>query len=291
MATIRPTEADRLSSGALVTGQCDDRGTECPVGDRRVVADGGHPDRVEFRHPETDQDGRDHRPWVAEPDQALQQRTQRPGHEDRLYPHVSGGLADQPVPEVRERARFHQDVCRSPPPRRRSSRWTRSPCPRRCPKAWSVGPTGAPQMVIAMMMVTIAPMVTASHAVTRMTASKTSNNARGSSATRALPSVEFSGMSSWVKGDAARTMDCCLPFGLRRSVPARPAMSRSSPNFPDLINRSFPGPRQSPFPDHVRVLSRTTSESFPGPRRGAACGGVTVRAGRARPPAALGSRR
>jgi hypothetical protein len=46
-------------------------------------------------------------------------------------------------------------------------------------------------MVIAMMMVTTAPMITASQAVTRITASRTSNNASGSSATRVLPRIEF----------------------------------------------------------------------------------------------------
>jgi hypothetical protein len=49
-------------------------------------------------------------------------------------------------------------------------------------------------MVIAMMMVTIAPMITASQAVTRITASRTSNNASGSSATRVLPRIEFRGL-------------------------------------------------------------------------------------------------
>jgi hypothetical protein len=43
-------------------------------------------------------------------------------------------------------------------------------------------------MVIAMMMVTIAPMITASQAVTRITASRTSNNAR------VLPRIEFRGL-------------------------------------------------------------------------------------------------
>ena len=52
-------------------GQPDDRGAEGAVGDRRVVADGGHPDRVDLHHAQADQDGRDHRPGIAEPHQAL----------------------------------------------------------------------------------------------------------------------------------------------------------------------------------------------------------------------------
>jgi hypothetical protein len=75
------------------------------------------------------------------------------------------------------------------------------------PQALNVSPAGAPQMVMAMMMVTTAPMITASHAVTRMTASSTSNKASGSSATSVLPRMEFSGLSCWVKTDAAETMD------------------------------------------------------------------------------------
>src|SRR5215470_15133966 len=73
------------------------------------------------------------------------------------------------------------------------------------PQALNVVPTGASQMVMAMMMVTTAPMITASHAVTRMTASSTSNKASGSSATRVLPKMVFSGLRCWVKTDAAET--------------------------------------------------------------------------------------
>jgi predicted metal-binding membrane protein len=67
------------------------------------------------------------------------------------------------------------------------------PVPAPIAQAWNVGPAGDPQMVIAMMMVTTAPMITASQAVSRMTARSTSNNASGSSATRVLPRVEFNG--------------------------------------------------------------------------------------------------
>lgn len=67
-------------------------------------------------------------------------------------------------------------------------------------------------MVIAMTMVTTAPMITASQAVTRMTASRTSSNASGSSATKVLPRIEFRGLSCWVKPVAARTMDGNLPL-------------------------------------------------------------------------------
>src|SRR5215813_11367162 len=59
------------------------------------------------------------------------------------------------------------------------------------PQACNVPPTGEPQMVIAMMMVTMAPMITASQAVTRMIARSTSNNARGSSATKVLTRIEL----------------------------------------------------------------------------------------------------
>ena len=80
------------------------------------------------------------------------------------------------------------------------------------PQAWNVGPAGEPQMVIAMMTVTTAPMITASHAVTRIMASSTSSNASGSSATRVLPRVECRGLSCWVKSAAARSMDGHLPL-------------------------------------------------------------------------------
>src|SRR5438874_11996412 len=73
------------------------------------------------------------------------------------------------------------------------------------PQALNVVPAGAPQMVMAMMMVTTEPMITASHAVTRMTARSTSNKASGSSATSVLPRMEFSGLRCWVKTDAAET--------------------------------------------------------------------------------------
>ena len=69
-------------------------------------------------------------------------------------------------------------------------------------QARSVGPAGACQMVIAITMVTTAPMVTTSHAVIRMTANNTSNNARGISATRVLAKVELRGLRCWVKPDA-----------------------------------------------------------------------------------------
>ena len=58
-------------------------------------------------------------------------------------------------------------------------------------------------MVIAITMVTMAPMVTTSQAVSRKTASSTSNNASGISATRVLARVELSGLRCWVKSDAA----------------------------------------------------------------------------------------
>jgi hypothetical protein len=70
-------------------------------------------------------------------------------------------------------------------------------------QASSVGPAGACQMVIAITMVTMAPMVTTSQAVIRKTASSTSNNASGISATRVLARVELSGLRCWVKSDAA----------------------------------------------------------------------------------------
>ena len=70
-------------------------------------------------------------------------------------------------------------------------------------QASSVGPAGACQMVIAITMVTTAPIVTTSHAVTRKTASNTSNNASGISATRVLPRVELRGLRCWTKPDAA----------------------------------------------------------------------------------------
>src|SRR5262245_5077458 len=73
------------------------------------------------------------------------------------------------------------------------------------PQALNVSPAGASQMVMAMMMVTTAPMITASHAVTRMMARSTSNKASGSSATRVLPKMVFSGLRCWVKTDAAET--------------------------------------------------------------------------------------
>jgi hypothetical protein len=63
------------------------------------------------------------------------------------------------------------------------------------PHAWMVGPTGEFQMVIAMTTVITAPMITASHAVTRMMANNTSNKTSGSSATSVLPSTEFRGLS------------------------------------------------------------------------------------------------
>src|SRR5215471_14010627 len=73
------------------------------------------------------------------------------------------------------------------------------------PQALNVVLAGASQMVMAMMMVTTAPMITASHAVTRMTASSTSSRASGSSATTVLRKMEFNGLRCWVKTDAAET--------------------------------------------------------------------------------------
>ena len=70
-------------------------------------------------------------------------------------------------------------------------------------QASSVGPAGECQMVIAITIVTMAPMVTTSQAVIRKTANKTSNNASGISATRVLARVELSGLRCWVKSDAA----------------------------------------------------------------------------------------
>src|ERR1051326_125849 len=80
------------------------------------------------------------------------------------------------------------------------------------PQAWKVAPAGAPQTAMAMMIVTMAPMITTSQAVTRMTARSTSNKASGSSATRVLPRVELTGLSCWVKSVAARNMEGNLPL-------------------------------------------------------------------------------
>jgi hypothetical protein len=96
--------------------QGDDRGAERAERHRRVVRDRGDPDGVEFDDAQADQDRRDHRPRVTEPDQALEERAKRPREQDGLHPDVGGRLGHDPPAEIAERPRFHQRVIDDHPP-------------------------------------------------------------------------------------------------------------------------------------------------------------------------------
>ena len=91
-------------------GQRDDGRAEGAIGHRRIVGDGRDPDGVQVRDAEGDQDGRDHRPRVAEADQALEQRAEGPREQHRLHPHVHAALRDQPAAEILEHAAHRQHV-------------------------------------------------------------------------------------------------------------------------------------------------------------------------------------
>jgi hypothetical protein len=69
-------------------GQSDDGRAEGAVGDRCVVGDRGHPDGGQVGHSQRDQDGSDHRPGVAEADQAFHERAEGPGQQQCLNPDV-----------------------------------------------------------------------------------------------------------------------------------------------------------------------------------------------------------
>jgi hypothetical protein len=71
------------------------------------------------------------------------------------------------------------------------------------PHAAKVPPTGAPHTVMARMIVTTAPMITACHADIRITGSNTSSSTIGISAISVLPSVECAGSSDWTNEGSA----------------------------------------------------------------------------------------
>jgi hypothetical protein len=91
-------------------GEADDRRAERAVRHRRVVRNRGDADRVEVGDAERNQDRRDHRPRIAEADEAFEQRAEGPGEQHRLHTHVGAALGDQPAPEILEQAGQRQGV-------------------------------------------------------------------------------------------------------------------------------------------------------------------------------------
>src|SRR5215471_3562628 len=91
------------------------------------------------------------------------------------------------------------------------------PVPAPMAHAPRVLPTGESQTVIARMMVTTAPMITARHADIRITGSRIRSRTIGMSATSVLPSVECAGLSDWTSDDPAAS-DRALAPGLAAEV-------------------------------------------------------------------------
>src|SRR6478672_4215386 len=95
-------------------------------------------------------------------------------------------------------------------------------------------------MVIAITMVTMAPMVTTSQAVSRKTASKTSNNTSGISATRVLARVELNGLRCWVKSDATTIGMDGNPSVLACAAPAPRSVRPIVTEITTVFNRLYP---------------------------------------------------
>src|SRR6185437_1294425 len=74
-----------------------------------------------------------------------------------------------------------------------------------------VPPIGELQTVIARMIVTTEPMITARHADIRITGSSMSSKTIGMSATSVLPSVECAGLSDWMNDDPAASDRASAP--------------------------------------------------------------------------------
>ncbi len=88
------------------------------------------------------------------------------------------------------------------------------PVPAPTPHAAKTSPAGAPQTVMARMMVTAAPMITARQADIRITGSSISSRTIGMSATSVLPNVEWAGLSDWLNGDPAASEPALVPAWL-----------------------------------------------------------------------------
>ena len=88
------------------------------------------------------------------------------------------------------------------------------PVPAPTPHAANVPPTGAFHTVIARMIVTTDPMMTACQADIRSTGSSTSRSTMGISAMSVLPSVECAGLSDWTnEGRASASIEITPPTG------------------------------------------------------------------------------
>ena len=90
--------------------QSQNRRSQRAVGDRRIVRQSRHADRIQIRDSQSHQNRHHHRPRISESHQSFQQRPERPGQHDGLDPDVGGGVMDHPFLEPLEPARQFQGV-------------------------------------------------------------------------------------------------------------------------------------------------------------------------------------
>jgi hypothetical protein len=88
------------------------------------------------------------------------------------------------------------------------------PVPAPTPQAPRASPTGVLHTVIARMIVTTVPMITACQADIFSTGSRISSSTMGTSAMSVLPSVECAGLSGWTnEGRASASTEITPPAG------------------------------------------------------------------------------